>query len=191
MEQKRTIFMGIDVPRGTLNLYEALLQKWNPKINLVAASTLNNIWETHFQDALELAPYLDGEDEIVDLGSGNGIPGMVLAICGFPKVNLIECDLRKVIFLREVKRITKVEVSIRHGLIEDYDGPPADAIISRGFSSVGNILKLGEAFRKESGQYLCLKGKSFEEELSQIDTEKFEYRAYPLSKGVLLQIKKK
>lgn len=171
-----------------LKEYEKLLLKWNSKINLISSSTTEKIQEVHFQDGFELIPHLLKDETIIDFGSGNGIPGMVLSLSGFENVHLIESDLRKVIFLREVSRITKVPVSIHHMLIENYDGPKGDVITCRGFSSLKTILSLGEKILKKGGRYLCLKGRNFQEELEEINQEKFQYKIHHLKKGVIVEI---
>lgn len=88
--------------------YADLLLKWNPVINLVAPSTLTDLWKRHFLDSAQLAPLLPQKGDIIDLGSGGGFPALVLAILR-PELTftLVESDQRKAAFLREVTRVTK------------------------------------------------------------------------------------
>jgi len=106
--------LGINVPRGTLDLletYAALLTKWQAKINLVGPATLPDLWRRHFLDSAQLLPLLaptptlpqdGGGRTLVDLGSGAGFPGLVLAIMTEWRVHLIDSDQRKCAFLRQV-----------------------------------------------------------------------------------------
>lgn len=106
-----------------LETYAALLTRWQKTINLVAPSTLDDIWHRHFADSaqlLKLAP--DGARHWLDVGSGAGFPGLVLAILaaerGMSRHTLIESDTRKAAFLREVARATGVAVEIITARIE-------------------------------------------------------------------------
>ena len=97
-----------------LRIYEALLRKWQAKINLVGPATLDDAWRRHFLDSAQLFPLLPANAQVVvDLGSGAGFPGLVLAVMGVPTVHLIESDLRKAAFLREVARETATPAIVR------------------------------------------------------------------------------
>lgn len=108
------------VSRETLDrlvVYETLLKRWQKTINLVAPSTLDDIWHRHFADSAQLWAYApSGAVHWLDLGSGAGFPGLVLAILaadrGGTRHTLIESDSRKAAFLREVARQTGVAVDI-------------------------------------------------------------------------------
>ena len=93
-----------------LKIYQKLLEEWQKKINLVSSSTLPSLWKRHFEDSLQLLPYLpEKKGSIIDLGTGAGFPGLVLAIV-LPeklKVTLVESDFKKCLFLETVSRETK------------------------------------------------------------------------------------
>src|SRR4051812_17380856 len=79
-----------------LRRYDAMLREWNPRINLVAKSTIGESWKRHFADSVQLLPLLpQPTDSVIDLGSGGGFPGMVLSILGVQNVQLVESDTRK------------------------------------------------------------------------------------------------
>src|SRR5438128_9533633 len=83
-----------------LEAYAALLAQWNQRINLVGRDTLRDVWRRHFLDSAQLLCYVpEGTRSLVDLGSGAGFPGLVLAILGMPGVELVESDARKCAFL--------------------------------------------------------------------------------------------
>ena len=92
-----------------LKIYESVLGKWQRAVNLVAPKTLPDTWHRHFADSLQIAPLVPASARtLVDLGSGGGFPGLVLAAhfaeAGGPAVTLVESDQRKAAFLREAAR---------------------------------------------------------------------------------------
>ncbi len=93
-----------------LETYERMLRDWNKRINLVSASTLDEVWTRHFADSAQLHEHLPQISRWADLGSGAGFPGMVLALLlkrrPGASVSLIESDQRKAAFLRAVSRET-------------------------------------------------------------------------------------
>ncbi len=114
---------GIDVSRETwekLEIYRDLLIKWQKAVNLVSGKSLPEAWERHFEDSAQLAAHLPEEAKtLVDLGSGAGFPGMVLAILK-PEMeaHLIESDEKKAQFLRTVSRETNTAVVVHNERIE-------------------------------------------------------------------------
>ena len=106
------------VSRETLDrliAYDGLLRKWQPKINLVGPSTLPDAWKRHFLDSAQLLPLIPEPDRpVVDIGTGAGFPGLVLAILGLPHVHLIEHNMQKIAFLQSVIQALDLPVTI-HG----------------------------------------------------------------------------
>ena len=142
------------VSRETLARFEsyaALLKKWNPRINLVAESTLADLWRRHFLDSAQLQALLPPAPEnrpleIVDLGSGAGFPGLVLAILGAGTVTLLESDQRKTTFLREAARLTNTEIIVINQRIEAISAIPADVVTARALAPLPRLLSLAAPF---------------------------------------------
>ena len=110
----------IDARYEKLELFVTTLLKWNEKINLVAKATEEEIWNRHILDSAQLLKFIpDTKAKIVDLGSGAGFPGLVLAIMGYENVTLIESDNKKSVFLQEAARITGTKVQIINERIEN------------------------------------------------------------------------
>jgi 16S rRNA (guanine527-N7)-methyltransferase len=150
-----------------LEAYAALLLEWSPRINLVGRSTLGDIWRRHFLDSAQLLPLVPAAARsVVDLGSGAGFPGLVLAILGVPGVELIEADSRKAAFLREAVRITGAEAVLRPCRIEAVAAWPADVVTARAFAPLDRLLALAERFIGPQTVCLLLKGARAEEELT-------------------------
>lgn len=154
--------------------YHALLLEWNPRINLVAASTLPEIWQRHFMDAAQLAPFIKHAplgSTLIDLGSGAGFPGMVLAMMGFKGITLAERDARKIAFLRTVAGETKTDVEILHKDAATLEGRTFDIITARALAEVEALLNLSQKLRKPSTYCLFLKGKNLDAELLKAQKE--------------------
>ncbi len=161
-----------------LRAYVTLLEKWQAKINLVGADSLNDVWRRHILDSAQLGPLLPPEAKIIaDIGTGAGFPGLVLAILGSSiqsgptqfsrEFHLIESNERKCAFLREANRITGAEAKIHHSRAEKLPDLSADVIISRAVASLDELLEYTDSMLKKDGQCLFLKGKKWREELTQ------------------------
>jgi len=144
-----------------------LLVRWAPRINLVAASTLGDMWRRHFLDSAQLLPLVPpGAQSLVDLGSGAGFPGLVLAIMGVSGVELVEADGRKCAFLREAARITTAAVTIDHARIDSLPPRPFDVVTARGVAPLDRLLPLAVRFIGAATLCLFPKGKEARQELA-------------------------
>lgn len=133
--------------REKLERYQTLLLRWQKTINLVSPKTINDAWARHFEDSLQLLPYIPASIKTLwDLGSGAGFPGLVLAIARPDvSVNLIESDTRKSAFLQTVSRETySGNVHVRNDRLEDIlnDLPPPDMMTARAFAPLEKILAM-------------------------------------------------
>lgn len=164
-------FAEIPVSRETaekLRAYADLLKKWQAKINLVGPATMPDLWRRHFLDSAQLFPFLP-DGPLLDLGSGAGFPGLVLAILrgtGDP-VHLVESDSRKGAFLREATRITGAPAVIHTSRIEALKLFEVSAITARALAPVATLLTLAESFLTHSPKCLFLKGEKLEDELTE------------------------
>jgi 16S rRNA (guanine527-N7)-methyltransferase len=138
------------VSRETLSRLEAyagLLARWSGRINLVGANTLDDLWRRHFLDSAQLLAHVpERTQSLVDLGSGAGFPGLVLAISGVAGVELIEADARKCAFLREAARITTAPVLIRNARIEAVPPHIVDVVTARGCAPLDRLLAFAQPF---------------------------------------------
>ncbi|RUQ73882.1 16S rRNA (guanine(527)-N(7))-methyltransferase RsmG [Azospirillum doebereinerae] len=176
-----------------LSAYEVLLRKWQPKINLVGPSTLPDLWRRHFLDSAQLFPLLpDATRVLVDLGSGAGFPGLVLAILGVPEVHLIESDSRKAVFLREAARAAGVTVTVHNKRIETVTGIEADVVTARALAPLADLLGWSFPFLGSRGTALFLKGQALDDELTAVAggwtlrSERFDSRSDPT--GTILRV---
>ena len=159
-----------DVSRETLARFEAyvaLLEKWQARINLVSQASLADVWRRHLLDSAQLLDYLPGDcRRLVDLGSGAGFPGLVLAILGVGGVELVESDGRKCAFLAEAARTAGAAVTIHNARIEELPAAPADVITARACAPLDKLLGHGERLWGPGTRLIALKGVHVDKELT-------------------------
>ena len=150
-----------------LAAYEDLLRLWNPKINLISSADLQHLRTRHVEDALALIPFIPPDTpRAIDLGSGGGLPGLVLAIVAGIAFDLVEADTRKAAFLREAARITAAPATIHHARIEAASLPPAPLVTARALAPLPRLLELSARFLAPGGVALFPKGDRLDEELT-------------------------
>jgi 16S rRNA (guanine527-N7)-methyltransferase len=158
-----------------LKIYADLLTKWNPHINLVSGSTIKSLWSRHIEDSAQiftLVPEAGGS--WVDLGSGGGFPGLVIAILAQGsdsnlQVTLVESDVRKATFLRTVIRECKLSVRVLTGRIEALPSLQADIISARALAELPQLLKFADLHLRPNGTALFQKGARWQKELAAVD----------------------
>lgn len=166
----------MDVSRETedrLKSYYDLLNKWTKRINLVSRATLEDGWRRHVLDSAQLvrlAP--EGWRHWVDLGSGGGLPGVVVAIIAAEKdndqhVTLVESDVRKAAFLRAALREVGVGADVVAARIEEIASLEADVVSARALAPLPRLLDLSHRHIKPGGTALFPKGKNAGDELQQ------------------------
>ncbi|MBC7755803.1 MAG: 16S rRNA (guanine(527)-N(7))-methyltransferase RsmG [Bdellovibrio sp.] len=171
--------MRLNISRETqekLLAYLALLHKWNKVYNLTAVRDPLEMVTLHLLDSLSVLPYI-GSNNLLDVGSGGGLPGIVLAICK-PELQVTTIDTvqKKAIFMRQVKgELDLSNLTVVHARVESYQ--PSDkfeAIVSRAFSDVGLFVKLTQHLITQNGQWLAMKGQVPHEELASLqEIEKY------------------
>jgi 16S rRNA (guanine527-N7)-methyltransferase len=150
-----------------LETYAGLLVLWSARINLVGRATIADLWRRHILDSAQLHPLIpEAARSLIDLGSGAGLPGLVLAILGVPGVELIEADSRKAAFLREAARVTGTEMTIRPCRIQAVAPHPADVVTARACAPLDELLGFAERFIAPHTLCLFLKGERCGQELT-------------------------
>ena len=162
-----------------LQLYHELLGKWGSRINLVAPSTLPDAWARHFRDSAQLFPLAqehagDHPITLLDLGSGAGFPGLVLAIMAENlnwTIHLVESDGRKAAFLTEVAGATGVAARTRIHVaraesLARGDAVRCDIVTARALAPLPQLLELAQPFLLSTGLCLFLKGARIDDELT-------------------------
>ena len=166
-----------------LRAYVEALEKWNAHINLVAPSTLPQAWVRHVADGLQLLPLLRnaGVQQVIDLGSGGGVPGLVLALAdpGLD-VHLVESTARKCAFLRQVAQQCGIDVKIHQQRIETLDADalgigPDTAVTARALAPLPRLLALAAPMLEKGARAFLLKGRQAAEELQEARREGWRF----------------
>ncbi len=166
--------LAVDVSRETmarLETYEALLRKWNRRINLVGPGTLTDFQERHIRDSLQLLGVAPNALRWVDFGSGGGLPGLPLAIALSERateaqIHLIESDQRKAAFLREAARITEAPVTVHGRRIEAVAPFAADVVTARALAPLAKLLEYAAPWMRLGAIGVFPKGENAEQELT-------------------------
>ncbi len=186
-----------DAAMETFDGYAEALARWQQSINLVGPKTLADPWRRHYLDSAQLLDYLpDKAATLVDIGSGAGFPGMVLAILlpkvGGTQVELIESDQRKCVFLNEIKRLASAPATVHNVRAEAYDGPKGDVVTARACAPLARLLPWAAAVLKPGGRCLFLKGESVQDELTLARKDwKMQTQLHPSrsdSSGAILEV---
>lgn len=166
----------VNVSRETLErleCFEELLRKWTRRINLVAPSTVPDIWRRHIQDSAQILPLAGPRiQDWVDLGSGGGLPGIVIACLLRPSapnmpVTLIEADRRKATFLQTAVRELDLNATVLPHRIEDVPPLSASIVSARALAALPRLLELVDRHLAPGGTALVQKGQGVEDELSE------------------------
>jgi 16S rRNA (guanine527-N7)-methyltransferase len=164
-----------DVSRETLAALDAfatLLERWNRTVNLISPGDLPLIWQRHISDALQLVPLMPPETQrAIDLGSGAGFPGLILALATGIQFDLVESDQRKAAFLREAARVTGAPIHVHAARIETAKLAPASLVTARALAPLPKLLTLAAPHLGPGGTCLFMKGASADAELTDAATE--------------------
>jgi 16S rRNA (guanine527-N7)-methyltransferase len=178
--------------------YGQLLASWQERINLVGRSTASDIWQRHITDALQLILLFEKPlPRIADLGSGAGIPGLILAIARPLEAHLFESNLKKAAFLREAVRLTGAAAHIHAVRIEDADtlapAIKADIVTARALAPLPKLLAYAQPFFAQGAAGLFHKGQDVDAELSETakswSLNVVKHPSMTDSRGCILEVK--
>ena len=171
-----------------LEIFYKTLIKWQKSINLISNSSLEHIWTRHFLDSAQLYNFTrEIRGNILDMGSGAGFPGIILAMMGNENINVVESDQRKCTFMREVARLSNTNLKIHNCRIEDLQFINPDLIVCRALAPLNKLIEYVENHmhknnlsKKNIPNLLFLKGKLYNDELNELKkVRKFEFKVYP------------
>lgn len=176
-----------------------LLRDWNSKMNLVSKNSMDSVWERHVLDSLQLAEYLPQDTlQLVDIGSGAGFPGVVLAIVmaeKFPaaKVTLVESITKKTVYLKDVcTKLGLQNVQIENNRVENIVFKAVDVITARAVASLEILCGYAFKMSQKKTKMLFLKGRTYaEENAAAAEKWKYDLRIYPnkySEDGVIMEL---
>ena len=169
-----------------LDILSETLNKWNPRINLVAPATLPDLQQRHIADSAQLVAFLPTHTQHwVDLGSGGGFPGLVVAILAAElhpdvRVTLVESDKRKAAFLKTTAHACNIEISVIADRAENVTPQRAEILSARALASLSQLLPLAQRHLAPEGLALFPKGVHYEQEIIEARKDwRFEVSRFP------------
>ena len=195
----------LDEMKSDFEKFSEFLLKWQKSVNLISPHTIPFIWERHLLDSAQLYPLIPNMARVLlDMGSGAGFPGLILALInqrlGGPleQVVLVESDSKKCVFLTEAARIFELPVLVLNQRMEslsssDFKNRPVDVLTARALAPVPVLLKLSEKVRTQQTVCLFLKGEQATSEMNLVpNIKQWDVRFIPSvsdSKGVIIQMR--
>ena len=170
----------LDVSRETMDKFDKYLKwlkNWQRNLNLVGSSTLDDPWRRHILDSGQITKYIKNKnDPIIDVGSGAGLPGVILSIMGCKNIVMVESDYKKAVFIIEALRVCGSEAEVLNERIEKIESIDGKTLTFRAFAPIEKVFNLiGNKIKKET-RLVFLKGKTAMEEVrnSKIAWEKLK-----------------
>lgn len=163
----------LNVSRETferLEVFEQVIRKWNPRINLVSRASLDQLWTRHIADSVQVFRCVAPPEKWVDIGSGGGFPGLIIGIMAADEapemdITLIESDQRKSAFLRNAARECGARVKVLSERIEKAEPQQADVLSARALADLSVLLGFSERHLKPGGISLFPKGERWKKEV--------------------------
>ena len=170
-EEKLNVGMqeiGIKRDKKLINkllIYIHILKKWNKKINLTAFTNDIDIVKYHFLDSLAITKLIE-QKKILDVGSGAGFPGIILALCDATRqITLVDKVGKKAAFMRQVcLELNLKNVSVIHSRVEEISSHKYDAIVARAFGDMSLLMNLTQNLINDKGVWYGMKSKKLMDE---------------------------
>jgi 16S rRNA (guanine527-N7)-methyltransferase len=165
-----------------LKIYAGILEKWNPRINLVSKPSLADLWTRHMLDSAQIWGHRSTDTGIwADFGSGGGFPGLVIAALAHAeapeiKVKLIDSDVRKGVFLRTAASAMGLDVEVITSRVDTLPSLGASTVSARALAPLAALFEMAERHLAPGGTALFLKGESYQSELTEAG-KTWEYKA--------------
>lgn len=160
--------------------YKNILLNENTKMNLIGKSTIDDFDHRHMLDCIQIINHMPNkENQVMDIGTGAGLPGVLLSIIGYQNVHLVEKSPKKSAFLEACKLHLGLNYKIYTKPIAEITGLNIDYITARAFAPIEKIISVTKNIIHKKTIYVLLKGKSYLSELSLINSEKYSWENYP------------
>ena len=163
-----------------LSEYKRILIKENETMNLIGKSTITDLDERHLLDCIQIVKYLpQHEKSVMDIGTGAGLPGIILSIIGFKNLHLVEKSPKKSSFLENCKRRLGLNYVVHNKSISEISNLNVDYITARAFASIEKIITMTKKIINKQTKFVLHKGKSYLTELKTINTQKYFWVEHP------------
>ena len=175
--------------------YKKILLNENHKMNLIGKSTIDDFDQRHIIDCIQIIKHMpDKKKQVMDIGTGAGLPGVLLSILGYHNLHLVEKSPKKSAFLETCKAHLGLNYKIHTKPIAEISGVNIDYVTARAFAPIEKIITATKKIIHTKTIYILLKGKSYLSELNLINPQKYSWQNYPSitsgeSKIIVLGIK--
>ena len=160
--------------------YKKILIKENQNMNLIGKSTLIDLDERHLLDCIQIVKYLpQHEKSVMDIGTGAGLPGIILSIIGFKNLHLVEKSPKKSFFLENCKLRLGLNYVVHNKSISEISNLNIDCITARAFASIEKIILMTKKIINKQTKFILLKGRSYLTELETINPQKYFWETHP------------
>ena len=160
--------------------YKKLLLDSNQNMNLIGKSTIDDFDQRHFLDCIQIHKYMTEKNKLtIDLGSGAGLPGVLLSIIGYKNIHLIEKSPKKSAFLEVCKLRLGLDYTIHNRPLAEVSLSNAQYIVARAFAPISKILYFTKQMVTNQTEYVLLKGRTYLEELKLVSNRNFNWRDFP------------
>ena len=160
--------------------YKKILTKENESMNLIGKSTIDDLDERHLLDCIQIYKYLPHhEKSLMDIGTGAGLPGIILSIIGFKNLHLVEKSPKKSLFLENCKLQLDLNYHVHNKSITEIADLSVDCITARAFASIEKIITMTKNIINKKTKFILLKGRSYLTELKSINPKKFFWETHP------------
>ncbi len=163
-----------------LDQYISELKKKNIFINLVGKSTMLNPWDRHICDSLQLMSFIRNKNStILDMGTGAGLPGIILSILGYKNITMVDSRNKKTEFLKQILRQLGLKTRVINSRLEELKLPPFQYITCRAFAPLDKLLKYSLFFSNNKTTLVFLKGKNVNKEIFDAKSKFiFDYKVF-------------
>ncbi len=170
------------------------ITSYNKHTNLIGKSTIENFWDRHVLDCLQLTKYIKNKKlRILDLGTGAGLPGILLSIVGYQKILMIDSARKKTDFIKKIIKELSLSARIQNKRIEKQPTSKHDFIVSRALAPLNKLLTYARMYSNKNTTSLFLKGRSVNSEIDAAMNKFFfdfeKIKSSSSSEGCILQIK--
>lgn len=148
------------------NIYISELYKWNKHTNLVGKTTMINPIKSHLLDCIQVSKYINNSNNaIIDIGSGAGLPGIILSIYNHKNVCLVDSNIKKIKFVKHISAKLNLSLKIIYSRIENIQNAKYDYIISRALAKLDKLLCYSLRLAHKNTKMIFLKGEKYEQEI--------------------------
>ena len=160
--------------------YKKLLLDANQHMNLIGKSTIDDFDQRHFLDCIQIHEHMSEKNKLTaDLGTGAGLPGILLSIVGYKNLHLVEKSPKKSAFLKNCKLRLGLDCTIHNQPLVEVSLSNARYIVARAFAPISKILNFTKQMVTDQTQYILLKGRSYLEELKLVSNQSFSWKDFP------------